>query len=376
MENCEIGTADRDVDSLIVISMGTRPEFVKMASIVEACRRRDLDFELVHTGQHYDRAMSDSFIRALGLRGIRYRLHAGSGSHAVQTARVLVGFERILRRVDASAVVVEGDTNSVLGSALASLKLGIPICHVEAGLRSHDLRMPEEHNRRLTDHMSSILFAPTADSRKNLIKEDVWGKIFVTGNTVIDACLKYLKTAVTKSTIMERIRFDEFALVTLHRTENVDNSSVLRNLTKVLEGLSTPVVFPVHPRTKENLTKSGLLRRLLKSNVQILPPVGYFDFLRLMQGCSYVLTDSGGVQEEATAPNIRKFVFVLRQSTDRPESVKAGFARLVGANNPHYILRTINSVLDGGAEVPTGPSPYGDGKAGLRIADILRSKFT
>jgi UDP-N-acetylglucosamine 2-epimerase (non-hydrolysing) len=269
-------------------------------------------------------------------------------------------------------VLVEGDTNTVLAAALASIKMHVPVYHVEAGLRSYDFRMPEEHNRRLVDHMSSLLFCPTSHSAEILRGERVWGSVFVTGNTVIDACLKFMSKAIKVSNVLDSVKFDSFALATFHRAENVDDSQTLRTLVKVMIECPLPVVFPVHPRTMQRLKIYGVIRKLKRSrNVQLLPPVGYFDFLNLMTKCSLILTDSGGIQEEATAPNIRKFVFVLRKHTERPESIQFGFAKLVGTDDCESILSAIRSHIK--HEIPLRKkSPYGDGKAGLRIAKLLK----
>jgi len=304
------------------------------------------------------------------------RLPVGSGTQAVQTSKAMIRLEKVILEDNPDAVLVEGDTNTVLAGALASVKLHVPVCHVEAGLRSYDLRMPEEHNRRIVDHVSSLLFAPTSHAARILRGERVWGRTFVTGNTVIDACLKFMKVAIVKSSILNQVKFDRFALATFHRAENVDDASTLSTLVKVLTRCPVPVVFPVHPRTMHGLTSSGLLGKLKGSkNVQLLPPVGYFDLLNLMHKCTFVLTDSGGIQEEATAPNIRKFVFVLRRRTDRPESVQAGFASLVGAEDDETILRAVKS-FGNPKKVLEGKSPYGDGRAGLRIVRILKKALS
>jgi len=252
------------------------------------------------------------------------------------------------------------------------VKLGVPIGHIEAGLRSFDLRMPEEHNRRLVDHMSTYLFTPTQHACNNLKREHVWGKIYVTGNTVIDACMKYVPLAEQKSNIMEKIRSNSFALATVHRAENVDNKHVLKNFVKVFTKSETPIVFPVHPRTVLRLKQAQLYKRVFgDKNIQVLPAVGYFDFLVLMKNCEYILTDSGGIQEEATSPVIRKFVFVLRESTDRPEAVEAGLAKLVGTD-AERVLSEIRKQISKGIWM-RGECPYGDGKAGENIVQIVRT---
>ncbi len=234
--------------------------------------------------------------------------------------------------------------------------------HVEAGLRSFDLRMPEEHNRRLTDHLSTYLFAPTKNAENNLKKESVWGKIYVTGNTVIDAVIQHIPLAERKSKIMEKIRFEKFTLSTAHRAENVDNPAVLKNFIEAFTEAPIPVVYPMHPRTRKRLKQNRVYTKIKESkNLQILPPVGYLDFLTIMKKCEIILTDSGGIQEEATAPQIRKPVLVLRLSTERPEAVEAGFAKVVGTEKQR-ILEALEESLENKERLPTH-SPYGNGDA-------------
>jgi UDP-N-acetylglucosamine 2-epimerase (non-hydrolysing) len=258
----------------------------------------------------------------------------------------------------------------VLASALAAVKLNVSVGHVEAGLRSFDLRMPEEHNRRLTDHLSTYLFAPTETARRNLDKENVWGRIYVTGNTVIDAVTQHLPLAEKKSHIMHEIRFKRFALVTAHRAENVDDSNVLKSFVDAFAKAPIPVVYPIHPRSRKRLRQGRMWGKFSRAeNVQLLPPLGYFDFLVLMKRCEMIITDSGGIQEEATAPALRKPVLVIRLSTERPEAVEAGFAEIVGVNQ-HDILVAMEKILNERRELPK-TSPYGDGTAGQKIVEII-----
>jgi len=358
---------------MIITVVGTRPEIIKMASVIEACRKLDVDYSLAYAKQHYDWNMSAQFMKDLGYPKPDYVVDVGSGTHSSQTSAAMMGLEKLVARTRPDAVVVEGDTNTVLASALASVKLHVPVCHVEAGLRSYDLRMPEEHNRRLVDHVSSLLFAPTSHAASVLRNEKVWGRIRVSGNTVIDACLRFMDQALAESEILGRVRFRVFALATLHRSENVDNLSTLRTLVGVLLGCPIPVVFPVHPRTMIALRNTGLMRKLeVSKKIQLLPPIGYFDLLVLMKECEFILTDSGGIQEEATSPNIRKFVFVLRERTERPEGVRAGFAKVVGTRDCGSILRSLELSLKA-CRTLRRECPYGDGNAGFEIAKALRS---
>jgi UDP-N-acetylglucosamine 2-epimerase (non-hydrolysing) len=356
-----------------MIIVGTRPEIIKMAPLVRAFKERNLPFVFVHCGQHYDYNMSQQFIEELELPKPDYGFKFRAQSQGLQTARILSLAESVVKKVKPRNVLVEGDTNGTLACALAAVKLNIPVGHVEAGLRSFDLRMPEEHNRRLVDHISTYLFAPTEVAKANLMNENVWGRIHVTGNTVIDAVIQHIELAREKSTILNRIRFKRFALVTAHRAENVDDSTVLENFVEAFTQSPVPIVYPIHPRTLKRMRQQKMLKRLSKSrNVQLLPPLGYFDFLILMKNCDLIITDSGGIQEEATAPVIRKPVLVTRLSTERPEAVEAGFAEVVGVRS-RGLLSAIERTLARKRKMPTH-SPYGDGKAAEKIVDVLVSE--
>jgi len=354
----------------ICVVLGTRPEIIKMASIIKHLESGNYDYYVIHTQQHYDTNMSQTFLDELGLPIPDYCLRVGSGTQAQQTANAMVKLEEAYLEVKPDVVLVEGDTNTVLAGALAATKMGIKVGHVEAGLRCYDRRMPEECNRRLTDHVSDLLFAPTEHNAETLRKEDVVGNIFVTGNTVIDACMEYLPVAEQRSDILDRIRFDEYALATAHRAENVDDPEVMGKISQILMESPLPVVYPVHPRTVRCLRESGLYERLAShENVQLLDPGGYFDFLVLMKHSFFIMTDSGGIQEEVTAPNIRKKVFVLRENTERPEAAEAGYAEVVGTDE-ETVLKRINKFLEE-PEISAKPSPFGEGKAGVAILSIL-----
>ena len=356
-----------------MVIVGTRPEIVKMAPIIRALKKEAMPFTFVHCGQHYDYNMSQQFIEDLELQTPDFSFKLRAASPGEQTARIMMRMDRLLKRTKPSVVLVEGDTNTVLAAALAANKTGLPIGHVEAGLRSYDLRMPEEHNRRLTDHISNFLFSPTEYAKANLKRENVWGKVFVTGNTVIDAVNQHLPIAERKSTIRKQIRFERFALATVHRAENVDDLHILKNLMGIMKESPLPVVYPMHPRTRKRLRHHKLLKEIEScENVQVFPPLGYLDFLMLMRQCTLILTDSGGIQEEATAPSIRKPVLVLRLSTERPEAVESGFARVVGTNKDKA-LAAINEVFKKREALPCD-SPYGNGDASEKIVDIVKSE--
>jgi len=353
-----------------MIVVGTRPEIIKMAPVVRALKERSLPYVFVHCGQHYDYNMSQQFIEELELPAPNFGFKVRAYSPGLQTGRIMTLIERVIKKTEPKIVLVEGDTNGVLASAIAAVKLNVPVGHVEAGLRSYDLRMPEEHNRRLVDHVSTYLFAPTENTRKNLEKESVWGKISVTGNTVIDAVIQHLPMAERKSNILDEVRFKQFAIVTAHRAENVDDPVVLKNFVETFVDAPLPIVYPVHPRARKRLRRQRLWRKLSSSsNVQLLSPLGYFDFLVLMKRCEMLLTDSGGIQEEATAPPIRKPVLVIRLSTERQEAVEAGFAKVVGVEK-EGILTAMENALKMRGKLPE-TSPYGDGKAAKKIVEIL-----
>ena len=357
------------------IVLGTRPEIIKLAPVAHELGRKRLPFRLIHTGQHYSYNMSQVFLEELGLRrSIRF-LDIGGGSQGEQMAKALVGLERLFIADRPSCIIVEGDTSTVLAGALSGCRLGIPIVHVEAGLRSYDLRMPEEHNRRVTDHVSALLLAPTKGNAATLLAERVPGKIFVTGNTVVDACLQNLPRALKKSRIMDRLELTPggYALATIHRAENVDDPKVLPGLLDIFDGCPLPVVLPLHPRTLKRAGQFGIRERLRSRNIHVIQPAGYWDFLVLMKHSGFLLTDSGGIQEEVTAPNIRKKCFVLRTSTERQEAVKAGFAELVGVQ-PTTALVAIGAWWRRGARVPGKRCPFGDGASAARIVKILENE--
>ena len=358
----------------VVVAVGTRPEIIKMAPVIRALNKAKLPLVFVHCGQHYDYNMAQQFIENLELTAPDYFLEIESSSPGAQTAEILMKMDQLLEKIEPSILLVEGDTNTVLSAALAANKRAFSIGHVEAGLRSFDLRMPEEHNRRLTDHISNYLFSPTERARANLIKENVWGKIYLTGNTAIDAVIQHLPLAEKKSKIMERIPFKTFVLATAHRAENVDNKSFLESLREVFSKSPLPIVYPMHPRTRKRLQENHMLSQMEKlKKLLILEPLGYLDFLVLMKHSSLIITDSGGIQEEATAPGIRKRVLVIRLSTERQEAVEAGFAKIVGTDKDN-ILAAIHKELASEEKLPA-VSPFGDGTAAEKTVDLLRKDF-
>jgi UDP-N-acetylglucosamine 2-epimerase (non-hydrolysing) len=350
---------------------GTRPEIIKIAPVIRSLQNLDLDFFFILTGQHYDHELSKQMIGDLNLPLPNLSITLKTNSPASQIAEIMTLLEPMLKQYPDSMVLVQGDTNSVLSASLTAVKAGIPIGHIEAGLRSFDWRMPEEHNRRMVDHISNFLFAPTEIDKMNLLKEGVYVSVFVTGNTVIDAVNEHLPIAEKKSTVLENIKKHEFILTTLHRSENVDQEERLFSIIKALIESRVHILFPLHPRTKKRLIEFNIFDKVTSSeNIQILPPLGYLDFLILMKNSKFIITDSGGIQEEATAPNISKRILIIRNSTERPEAIECGAARLVP---PTYdnVLKEIRVESDGH---PSGQykCPFGNGDSARRIVNIVK----
>ncbi|HYM81813.1 MAG TPA: UDP-N-acetylglucosamine 2-epimerase (non-hydrolyzing) [Candidatus Limnocylindria bacterium] len=352
----------------IAVIVGTRPEIVKMAPVIRACHARGIQCLLLHTGQHYSFEMDGVFFEQLGLPRPDVNLEVGSGTQAYQIATIIAGMEPVLTRERPDWVLVEGDTNSVLATALAAQKLGLRVGHVEAGLRSYDRTMPEEINRILTDHLSEALFAPTEHARGILLGEGVNAdRIHVTGNTVVDELMLQRPKAERPEVFA---RFDvepgRFALATVHRAENVDHDDRLRG---ILEGLSQasralgiPVLAALHPRTTARLSALGLS---MTNGVRALPPLPYLEFLGLHAGAALMLTDSGGLQEEACCLQVP--CVTLRDNTERPESVQVGANVLAGAD-PDRILECARVMSE---KARDWPNPFGDGRSGERIVDVL-----
>lgn len=354
--------------ALLVAS--TRPEVIKLSPVMRALEKHGLDYLFITTGQHYDYALFQGFIRDLGLREPDCNIRVGSGSQAYQTSHAMVELEKLMIKEKPSVVIVEGDTNSVLSSALAAVKLRIPVAHVEAGLRSHDKNMPEEVNRIIADHCSELLFAPTEQAGLNLINEGIMPeKIFIVGNTIVDATLQNLEVARKKA---ERKLDDEYLVLTLHRAENVDDKERLREIIEAVDSLGERVVFPAHPRTVKRLQSLGLGKM---GNIDIIEPLGYLEFLMLLSNAKAVLTDSGGIQEEAVVLKVP--CFTLRTTTERPESVEAGGNIIVGVRKEEIIARVAGALRDKKRieKMTEAKNPFGDGKAGKRIVGILLDKY-
>ncbi len=355
----------------IAIVLGTRPEIIKMSPIIRYCEERNLDYSLIHTGQHYSYELDAAFFHELELPRPDYKLDVGSGTHAEQTGKILVGLESILIRDKPDVVLVQGDTNTVMGSALAAAKLNVDVGHVEAGLRSWDRTMPEEVNRLLTDHISRYLFAPTEKAKANLLREGIdEKKILVVGNTVVDAVLQNIEIAHQRSSILRDLDVAPggYFLITSHRQENVDNQTKLESLIAALEALystyAIPILFPAHPRTSKRLREFGLS---VPEGVRIIDPQGYLAFLLLEKSARLILTDSGGIQEEACILHVP--CVTLRENTERPETLDVGANVLTGMD-PERILEAVSTMLSAEA---TWANPFGDGNSGKRIVESLLS---
>ncbi len=356
----------------VSIILGTRPEIIKFSPIICEFERLGLDYFILHSGQHYSYSLDRGFFEQLRLPEARYNLDVGSGSHGLQTGRMLIGIEDVLKRERPDIVLVQGDTNTALAGALAAVKLRIPVGHVEAGLRSYDRSMPEEINRLLADHCSDLLFAPTEKARRILLGEGIpEDRIYVTGNTIVDALYRNLRLAGDKGEVLNRLDLEEkkFFLATVHRQENVDDkgrfSKILEGLDLVDERFGFPVVYPVHPRAEKRMRQFGLKPR----GVRLIEPLDYFSFLLLESCARLVLTDSGGVQEETCI--LRVPCVTLRYNTERPETLEVGSNILAGVE-PEVIVEKAEIMLK---RKPDWPNPFGDGKSGKRITKILIDRF-
>jgi len=355
----------------ISIVIGTRPEIIKLSPIIRLRKKNDTD--IIFSGQHYDYDLGLKFINELGLRTPDFKLKISKQNPAKQIGQIIEKLSDIFLTTKPDTVVIQGDTNTVLAGAIAAIKCKVPVSHVEAGLRSFDWRMPEEHNRIVTDHLSEFLFAPTNTSKKTLLAEKVHGKIFVTGNTVIDAIKQNLVLAEKNhSSAIEDL--DDFILVTLHRAENVDDKKTLGDILHALIESKEKIVFPIHPRTVKRISEFGFDRKVRDAvNIKIVKAVGYFDMILLMKKCRFILTDSGGIQEEATSPKIRKKVLVVRKTTDRPEAIKIGASELVGTKRSNILMAIKRNSLF--PRYPKVHTPYGKGTASQKILKILSDFF-
>ncbi len=349
----------------IISVVGARPQFIKAAAVSKELKKEHNEI-LIHTGQHYDEELSQVFFKDLKISTPKYNLEVGSGSHGIQTGKMLVGIENVLLKEKPDYVVVYGDTNSTLAGALAAVKLQIPIAHVEAGLRSFDWRMPEEINRVLTDHMSKLLFCPTQTAVKNLELEGIENGINNVGDVMYDILLTNIQRSKT-SQILKQLDLtpSSYLLATIHRQENTDLQANLTNIVNAFISSPDLIVFPAHFRTIKFLNKYGLAKKLERSqNVRLINPIGYLDFLQLMANASKILTDSGGIQKESYILKVP--CITLRENTEWVETINEGWNVLVGTD----IDKLIDAIQN---FKPTKRTKklFGDGKASLKISEIL-----
>ena len=364
--------------------LGTRPEIIKMAPIIDEISKRDINQVVIHTGQHYDKEMSDDFFRDLEIPTPDYNIHVGSGTHGKQTGLMMKGIEEVLLEEKPDIVLVQGDTNAVLAGALVASKLHIAIGHVEAGLRSFDMTMPEELNRRVADVATTMYFIPTEQSAINLLAEGFSHKnLFITGNTVVDACFRHLEIAKKRGFENEALaglnidNLDNILTLTMHRAENVDVKERVVNIIGALKELSDMnIIFPIHPRTKNTLENFGLFDELNDlEHVHIIKPLGYLDFLLLTSKSTLILTDSGGLQEEAITLDVP--ALTLRYNTERPETVTAGGNILVGSDKEAILenARRILSDNEFADKMKNAVNPYGQGDSAKLTVDAIEDYY-
>lgn len=368
-----------ELENKVAVVVGTRPSIVMLSPIIRELRRRQLDHIVVHTGQHYSPNMDRQFFEDLELPDPDYKFEHVQHCqyHGEQTAEMLKGCERVFLKERPKIVLVGGDANTNLAGALAARKLHIRVGHVEAGERSYDWRMPEEHNRVIIDHISEYLFTTNEKGREHLLRDGVQGQIFVTGNPIVDAAFQHLDLAQERSSVLERLGVvpGEYFVATLHREENVDFrerlEGVLEGLKRVAQTFDIPVIFPVHPRTRLRLREfrlEGGVRELPR--LQLLDAVGYLDFLKLLAEARLVLTDSGGVQQEGCI--LRVPCVTLRESTEWTETLEIG-ANVLAGTNPERIVEAVETMLRASRD---WPNPFGDGRAAQRIVNIVERELS
>lgn len=362
----------------IAVVVGTRPGIIKFSPIIRELKLRELPFFIIHTGQHYSFNMDRQFFEDLDLPAPRYINDkvCKETYHGAQTAEMIRGVEDALIDSKPRLVIVGGDANTNLAAALATRKLCIKLVHMEAGLRSHDWQMPEEHNRVIIDHISEILLPPTTQAMENLLKDNVRGEIHVVGNPIVDAVYQNEQIASEKSRILEKhgLYRGEYILCTLHREENVDHQNILTthitNLKKVGREQEKKIIFPVHPRTRNRLKQFGLWDELLSDDrIGLIDPVGYLDFILLIKNAKLILTDSGGIQEEACI--LRVPCLTLRENTERPETIEVGANELVGYN----LGRLRNGIAKFSSKDYNWHNPFGDGSTASKIVDIIAGNW-
>lgn len=352
----------------LAIVIGTRPELIKMAPVMRELKRARSPFYFIHSNQHYSAALDSDILENLALPPVDFHLKVGSGPHGAQTGKIMAAVEGVLAEIKPDWVIVHGDTNTTLGAALCAVKMHIKVAHVEAGLRSFDYSMPEEINRMLTDRISDLLFTPSSVGKKNLIREGIAaGRIHITGNTVVDALHQHIGISRDKSKVLSRLKVAEgsYIMATAHRPENVDNPGTLKRTISLLSRLSRIsgriVIFPIHPRTKSNLAKFQLI--VNPEFIRLISPLDYLDTLKLIESSCLVVTDSGGLQEEAYL--LKRPLITIRSSTERPETLSANF--IVGLDAGKAVSAYQQYMSGYGKWKNT----LGDGKAAEKIVAAL-----
>ncbi|MFW9866396.1 MAG: non-hydrolyzing UDP-N-acetylglucosamine 2-epimerase [Candidatus Thorarchaeota archaeon] len=360
--------------SNILIVGGARPNFMKIAPLINEFRKRKIKFKLIHTGQHYDYNMSKIFFDNLGISEPDYFLKVGSGSHAVQTAKIMIEFEKVVIKENPKLVIVVGDVNSTIACALVAKKLFVEVAHIEAGLRSFDFKMPEEINRRLTDQVADYLFITETSALTNLENEGIDpSKIFFVGNIMIDNLMQNLKKSQETNYYKELSLIPEsYGLVTIHRPSNVDNREDLERVIQILDYIQSKIkiVFPMHPRTQKCLKQYNLENELNKSGIILIEPLGYLQFLNLMINSKFILTDSGGIQEEASYLGIP--ILTLRKNTERPITIEKGTNSLIG-NDFEKLKLNLDKILTNSYKKGQSIEKW-DGKTSHRIVRIIKEK--
>jgi len=354
----------------IAIILGTRPEIIKMAPIVRACEKKGVDYFILHTGQHYSKELNSEIFEDLDLPKPKYNLGVGGKPYRMQVGLMVRDIMEILKKEKPDVSIVQGDTISVLAGALASNRLGIKVAHHEAGLRSHDITMIEEINRVIVDQISDFLFAPSKEAVQNLKEESRnSNKVFLTGNTIVDAVLENAQIVDGKVNILKKLKLEpkKYIVVTAHRAEKVDDPKRLQNIITGLElvgkDIKLPIIWPIHPRTAKNLHTFGIK---IPKGVRAIEPLSFLEFLQLEKNASLVMTDSGGLQEECFILEVP--CVTLRDNTERPETVEFG-GNIVSGNDPKKILSSAKKMLK--KKIDSKAQPFGNGKAGKKIIDIL-----
>lgn len=363
-----------DLKEKVAVVVGTRPGIIKMSPLIKTLESRNLEHFVIHAGQHYSENLDDAFFKDLQLSTPDYRLESVKQCeyHGEQTAEMLEGIEEALLKEQPRVILVCGDANFNLAGALAARKLGMDVGHVEAGLRSNDWTMPEEHNRVMIDHISDYLFSPTDEAEMNAREDNVTGDIHVTGNTIVDAVEEHIEIASKRSSILKELslKSNGYFVVTFHREENVDDEDTFLNLVNVLDRMSTefeaPIVFPAHPRTTKMMDIYNLRDRMEDiDNLELIEPLGYLDFLWLLSNTKMAVTDSGGIQEEACI--LEKPCVTLRENTERPETVEVG-GNIIAGTNPDDVLEAIQTMEN---RTNSWKNPFGEGDASGQIIDVI-----